>query len=178
MSGVEFLRLPRQSEAVYGHRVCPYALAVPIELPKHRNDACPFCTNIIGGNQTAIVFEDEAVFAFLNPRQFGTGHTLVIPRRHVPTVLDLEATDMLALAAQVHRIARAISLAFDPSGLNIFQNNVVTAGQPVAHYHVHIVPTYPGAEPGRIFHSEDFERTPYEERVVTAARIVEQLSTL
>jgi histidine triad (HIT) family protein len=151
---------------------------MPIELPQHRNDTCPFCTNIMGGSQTAVVFENDAVFAFLNPRQFGLGHTLVIPRRHAPTVLDLEAGEMAALAAQVHRIANAISLAFDPSGLNIFQNNGVTAGQTVAHYHVHIVPTYPGAEPGRIFHSEDFERTPYEERLATAARIIEQLATL
>jgi diadenosine tetraphosphate (Ap4A) HIT family hydrolase len=41
---------------------------------------------------------------------------------------------------------------------------------------VHIVPSYPGDPPGRIFRSEDFERTPYEELLQIAARIASKLT--
>ena len=141
---------------------------MPFELP--RNERCPFCRNIAGEIESAVIVDDGATFAFVNPRMFGLGHVLIIPKRHAPTVLDLSATEMTRLAVQVRRIARAITKAFDPSGLNIFQNNGVTAGQTVAHYHVHIVPTYPGDQPG-VFLSEQYQRTPIDERLKVAAQI-------
>jgi histidine triad (HIT) family protein len=142
---------------------------MPIELPVQ--ERCPFCRFANAEGDVVAVDEVDGTLAFLNPRQFGKGHVLVIPKRHAPTVLDLEAAEALSIMRQVHRIANAISKAFDPSGLNIFQNNGLTAGQMVPHYHVHIVPTYPGDQPGRIFNSADFERTPLEYRQELAAAI-------
>lgn len=144
---------------------------MPLEIPTHER-GCPFCGNMAGNNQCAVVSETESTFAFLNPRQFGTGHVLVIPKRHTATLLDLSPEEALAIMSQVHRLAGAIAKAFDPAGLNVFQNNGITAGQTVAHYHVHIVPSYHGDPPGgRIFRSEDFERTPYEDRLEIAKKI-------
>jgi histidine triad (HIT) family protein len=148
---------------------------MPFELPQHRDNVCPFCTNIMGGNQTAVVHQDDATFAFINPRMAGLGHTLVIPRRHASTLLDLDAAEAQAIMRQIHRIANAIARAYDPAGLNVYQNNGVTAGQTVAHYHVHIVPSYPGDEPGRIFNTREVERSPIEERLQVAARIQAEL---
>ena len=143
---------------------------MPIEVPTHER-GCPFCGNLEGRNQSVLVETLEDTFAFLNPRQFGKGHVLVVPKRHAPTVLDLQPEEALAVMRHVHRLAAAINKAFDPAGLNIFQNNGLTAGQTVAHYHVHIVPSYPGDPPGRIFHSSEIERTSYEYRLDLAARI-------
>ena len=148
---------------------------VPFELPQHRDNRCPFCTNVMGGNQMAVVYQDEETYAFVNPRMSGLGHLLVIPKRHAATLIDLELAEAQAIMRQVHRLAHAITRAFDPSGINVFQNNGVTAGQSVAHYHVHIVPSYPGDPPGRIFDSASTERTPIEERLVIAARIAAEL---
>jgi histidine triad (HIT) family protein len=100
----------------------------------------------------------------------------VIPRRHASTILDLEAAEAAAIMHQVHRLANAIAKAYDPAGLNIFQNNGVTAGQSVPHYHVHIVPSYPGDPAGRIFRAEEFERRSHEELVDIADRIRSQLT--
>ncbi len=151
---------------------------MPLELPQHER-GCPFCRNIEGWTEAVVVENLAESFAFLNPRQFGRGHVLVIPKRHAPTVLDLTSAEAVAIMRQVHRLAAAIAKALDPSGLNIFQNNGLTAGQMVAHYHVHIVPSYPGDPPGgRIFRSADFERTPYEERVALAERIRRHLVPL
>jgi histidine triad (HIT) family protein len=129
----------------------------------------------MGGNQMAVVYEDDVTYAFVNPRMSGLGHLLVIPKRHASTLLDLDVTEAQELMRQVHRLSHALMKAFDVSGLNVFQNNGVTAGQTVAHYHVHIVPSYPGDPPGRIFNSAETERTPLEERLAIADRIRAQL---
>jgi histidine triad (HIT) family protein len=127
-------------------------------------------------NRFAVVEELAETVAWLPPRQHGLGHVLVIPKRHASTVLELAEQEALAVMFHVHRVAHAISRAFDPAGLNIFQNNGLSAGQTVPHYHVHIVPSYHGDEPGRIFKSEDFERVPHEELLITASKIQEKLS--
>lgn len=148
---------------------------MPIEIPFQ--EQCVFCRFVGDLSRFAIIEELPDTIAWLPPRQHGLGHVLVIPKRHATTVLDLQPPEALAVMHHVHRIAHAISQAFDPSGLNIFQNNGTTAGQTVPHYHVHIVPSYPGDPPGRIFKSEDFERVPHEELLETAARIAKHLPT-
>ena len=68
--------------------------------------------------------------------------------------------------AHVVRVARAIRRAFDPDGLNVFQNNGVVGFQTVPHVHVHVLPRYaedgwvppPGAEEVRV-PFESMERT-------------------
>jgi histidine triad (HIT) family protein len=146
---------------------------MPIEVPQR--ERCPFCSNLQGANRFAVVEELPETVAFLPPRQSGRGHVLVIPRRHAATLLDLDAGEAVAIMRQVHRVANAIARAYDPAGLNIFQNNGVTAGQTVPHYHVHIVPSYPGDPEGRIFRSEDVERTPHDELLLIAEQIRSQL---
>jgi histidine triad (HIT) family protein len=146
---------------------------MPILVPER--DSCAFCNNISGANRFVVVDELDDVVAFLPPRQHGTGHVLVIPRRHASTLLDLDSAEAVAIMRQVHRIAGAIARAYDPAGLNVFQNNGVSAGQSVPHYHVHIVPTYPGDPPGRIFRNEEFERREHEELLEIAETIRAQL---
>lgn len=146
---------------------------MPIDVPQP--ERCPFCNNIAASTHLALVEELEDTIAFLPPRQHGTGHVLVIPRRHAPTLLDLDSSEATAIMRHVHRVAHAIAKAYDPAGLNVFQNNGITAGQTVPHYHVHIVPSYAGDSPGRIFRSEEFERVPHDELLAIAARIIASL---
>ncbi|HEY3116485.1 MAG TPA: HIT family protein [Chloroflexota bacterium] len=150
---------------------------MPIEVPE-LNRNCPFCNYIGDPSRFATVEALPETVAFLPPRQSGKGHVLVIPKRHAPTLLDLEHTEALAIMRHVHRIAHALSKAFDPSGLNVFQNNGVVAGQTVPHYHVHIVPSYPGDLPGRIFSSEGTERMERDELQKIADEIAAYLEPI
>jgi histidine triad (HIT) family protein len=149
---------------------------MPIEIPVLPEDRrCPFCNYAEDSSRFATVEVLKDTLAFLPPRQNGLGHVLVIPRRHASTLLDLEPPEALAIMRHVRRVAHAIARAFDPAGLNVFQNNGITAGQTVPHYHVHIVPSYPGDLPGRIFRSEDVERQSVEELMKIAERIAAHL---
>ena len=70
----------------------------------------------------------------------------------------LAGTESVARLAKT--MAEALELAFDPTGINVFQNNGRASGQTVPHYHVHVVPRYPTSDPGRLFRERDFPLLP------------------
>src|SRR5258706_6782766 len=101
---------------------------MPIDLPELTRN-CPFCNYVVDPSRFATVEELPDTVAWLPPRQSSRGHVLVIPKRHAPTLLDLDPREAQAIMHHVHRIAHALSRAYDPCGINVFQNNGVTAGQ-------------------------------------------------
>jgi histidine triad (HIT) family protein len=146
---------------------------MPFDLPER--EPCPFCQNVAGRSDCAVVERLPATLAFVHPHQFGRGHLLVVTTRHAETILDLEGAEATAVMYHVHRLVRALARALDPAGINIFQNNGVIAGQSIPHYHVHIVPSYPGDAPGRMFRSDDYGPTPLDERLEIAQSIASHL---
>lgn len=102
-------------------------------------------TRIINGEiPAARVYEDAQTLAFLDINPAARGHTLVICKDELPTLLDLPPEHLVALAHTVQRVARALMGALQPDGLNIVQNNGPAAGQVVPHYHVHLIPRWEG----------------------------------
>ena len=153
---------------------------MPIEIPVRK--PCPFCRNL----RDEIVADEERtkrfayiqrlteVAAVVNSYSSSLGHVLVVPVRHAPTVLDLAEEEALSLSKLVRRIAHAVHDAFDPAGLNIFQNNGVASGQSIPHYHVHVVPRYPGDRPELLL-PKNATLLPFEERARVAVRIAKFL---
>jgi diadenosine tetraphosphate (Ap4A) HIT family hydrolase len=74
--------------------------------------------------------------------------------------MDIEPHLLAELHKEAARVGRALVRASGATGLNIFQNNGVDAGQSEPHFHVHVVPRYPGSDPARIFSSKDFNPVP------------------
>jgi histidine triad (HIT) family protein len=86
------------------------------------------------------VFEDERIFAFLDIMPRATGHTLVIPKQPVRTILDIAPDDLAYLMKATQKIARASATVFAADGLTIQQFNEPAGGQVVFHLHVHVIP--------------------------------------
>lgn len=101
-------------------------------------DACLFCSIVAGEIAAAIVLDTPDVVAFLDHRPLFPGHTLVVPRRHVETLRDLDDTTRDVLFAEVQRVAAAVQDATHSQGSFVAMNNVVS--QSVPHLHVHAVP--------------------------------------
>ena len=118
-------------------------------FPMPDGDPCFFC-EIANGNtrQWQIVDEDELTMTLLNGRQFEIGQCLVIPRRHVPTLLDLESSEESAVMSAAKRIARTLVDTYSPDGVLLYQNNGVGSGQEVPHFHLHVVPRQPESDWG------------------------------
>jgi histidine triad (HIT) family protein len=90
------------------------------------------------------VFEDDKAFAFLDIMPRATGHTLVIPKAPVRTILDIAPDDLARMTKVVQAIARAAVKVFEADGLTIQQFNEPAGGQVVFHLHVHIIPRKTG----------------------------------
>lgn len=145
------------------------------DTPVH--DGCPFCDYLAGTTPCAFVTRGSFVSIFMNRAQYERGAILLIPNRHLQTVLDLDDRLILDLHLQAQRTARAMITAFGAVGLNIFQNNGTRAGQTIAHYHVHMVPRYPNSDPTRIFREEDYPHASMDELNQRAAELRSALST-
>ena len=119
------------------------ALIDLIEGAKANQDRCIFCQIVAGKAGASIVYEDAGTMAFMNLRQANQGHVLVIPRRHVEQVYDLDAGLAANLMQTVVAVSKAVRGAFQPAGLNVWQSNGEEAGQEIPHVHFHIFPRWP-----------------------------------
>lgn len=102
------------------------------------------------------VYEDDRAFAFLDIMPRTPGHTLVIPKRPVRTLLDIAPDDLAHVHKVAQKIAKAAVKAFNADGITIHQFNEAAGGQVVFHLHVHVLPRHKGdpLKPAATFHEE------------------------
>ncbi len=116
---------------------------------------CPFCEIVQREDPDAReVYRDEHVVAFFPTEPAVLGHTMVVPREHVPDIWSLSEEKAAQLARATLRLAGAIREAVHPEGLNVIQSNGEAATQTVFHLHVHLVPRWVGDAMGPIWPEE------------------------
>ena len=102
--------------------------------------ACLFCNIVDRTIQSTIVYEDEHALAFQDIHPQAPVHLLVIPKRHVPSVQNLETGDAVILG---HLLQACVKLAkqkgISESGYRIVTNSGPHAGQTVLHLHFHLL---------------------------------------
>ncbi len=86
------------------------------------------------------VYENDKTFAFLDIMPRAPGHTLVIPKAPVRTILDIALDDLTELMKTTQMIARAAVTVFTADGLTLQQFNEQAGGQVVFHLHMHVIP--------------------------------------
>jgi histidine triad (HIT) family protein len=103
---------------------------------------CIFCQ--IAKNQAPAVkvLETPRVLAFLDIAPVHYGHTLVIPKDHFETLLDLPDELWLEMGQVSRRVAQALKRALFARGFNVGMNNFEAAGQVVFHAHLHVIPRF------------------------------------
>ncbi|MDO5535489.1 MAG: HIT domain-containing protein [Propionibacteriaceae bacterium] len=102
---------------------------------------CIFCRIVAGEIPSKQVYADEHAVAFLDLDPFKTGHTLVVPRTHVPDALA-DADVLASIAPAIAATGTLLREKLGASGLNVVSNVGEDAGQSVFHLHVHLVPRY------------------------------------
>lgn len=75
------------------------------------------------------------------------GHTLIVPRRLVPTWFEASREEQHAILDLVEQVRRDLDRSHSPDGYNIGINSGAAAGQTVMHLHVHVIPRYDGDMP-------------------------------
>jgi histidine triad (HIT) family protein len=99
---------------------------------------CIFCQIVAAERPAHVVLDGEEVLAFLDVRPVFPGHTLLVPREHYETLVDLPTPLVSELFVQGQRLAAAVQRGMDADGTFVAMNNVVS--QSVPHVHLHVVP--------------------------------------
>jgi len=99
---------------------------------------CAFCAIVQAPEPAFPVLEDDTTVAFLDHRPVFFGHTLVVPRTHVPSLAELPDDLMGPLFSNARLLARAVEEGLGADGAFVAVNNRVS--QSVPHLHVHVVP--------------------------------------
>ncbi len=101
---------------------------------------CIFCKIAAGEIESEIVHADERVVAFRDTNPQAPTHVLVVPRKHIATIDDIEegdAEDVGRLFLVAAGIARQEGI--DRSGYRVVMNCGEGAGQSVFHIHLHLL---------------------------------------
>ena len=102
------------------------------------DDKCLFCAIVSGEVPATVVYVDPNAIAFLDHRPLFLGHTLLVPRDHVETLVELPSKLVGPLFTAAQSLAQAVPHALGGEGSFVAMNNRVS--QSVPHLHVHIVP--------------------------------------
>ena len=99
---------------------------------------CLFCKMVSGEIQPDIVYENDHILAFRDITPRAPVHVLVIPKKHVPTLADLDNPD---IAAQCLLGARKVAdiEGISDDGYRTVINCKKAAGQEVYHLHLHVL---------------------------------------
>lgn len=103
---------------------------------------CMFCAIVAGDVPADVVLDEPDLLAFLDRRPLFKGHTLLVPRDHVPTLLELPPALRDPFLGAGQRLAAAMVDELGAQGSFVAMNNVVS--QSVPHLHLHVVPRTKG----------------------------------
>lgn len=101
---------------------------------------CLFCRIIAGQSAAERVYESEGAVAFLDVMPAATGHTLVVPKVHAPTLTELDDESIGHLFRVVKTVMTKLGKALHPNAFHVGWNHGSAAGQHVFHLHVHVLP--------------------------------------
>ena len=112
-----------------------------------KSDTCIFCAALARKDDAAtkIVHRGQFNFVILNLYPYTTGHSMVVPYKHVP---DLAACDAETLTEHIQlapRLQIALGRLYKPEGFNLGMNIGRCAGAGVTgHVHMHVLPRWTG----------------------------------
>lgn len=101
---------------------------------------CIFCKIINRQIPSDIVYEDDEIIAFKDVKPMAPVHILVIPKKHIASVMELSQVDEKVVGkvyCVIQKLAKEFNLAED--GFRVVTNCGENAGQTVKHIHFHLL---------------------------------------
>lgn len=122
-------------------------------------EECVFCAIVARRAEASVVVEDETVMVWMDLNPVTRGHLLVVPRTHAVGLEDLDDTTSAHVWSVGHAMARALRRSsLGCQGINLVVCDGAAAFQTVFHFHLHVIPRYPGDGVGEPFKVETHER--------------------
>ena len=108
------------------------------------SEQCVFCEILRKESPASFTYEDDTVVAFMDIQPISHGHMLVVPREHAELMQDLNETVAMRAFRVARRMAALARQTLGAGGVNLFVADGEVAFQDVPHFHVHVIPRYPG----------------------------------
>jgi diadenosine tetraphosphate (Ap4A) HIT family hydrolase len=89
-------------------------------------------------------FEEKNVLVFRDAYPISNGHSLIIPKRHVQSIFELNEDEIRDVFLALKKAKNEIHSNLKPDGFNVGINDGVAAGQTVMHLHIHLIPRFLG----------------------------------
>lgn len=101
---------------------------------------CIFCKITSGEASAQIIYEDSQVVAFQDIHPLAPVHLLVVPRKHISSMVEAAAEDE-GLLGHMMLVARDLAsrFAIEQTGYRLVVNTGVDGGQTVPHLHLHLL---------------------------------------
>jgi histidine triad (HIT) family protein len=100
---------------------------------------CIFCKIVSGDIPSAKVYEDELVYAFRDINPQAPVHVLVVPKKHISSIDDIDRADDLEIAACLRAVKKIAAAENLHEGYRVISNCGPHACQTVPHLHFHIL---------------------------------------
>ncbi len=101
---------------------------------------CIFCKIINNEIPSYTVYEDEFVKVFLDVNPDSNGHLLIIPKKHVLDITEIESETWNHILDITKKMKSLLEEKLEIDGLTLIQNNGMV--QEVKHFHLHLKPYY------------------------------------
>tara|TARA_B100001123_G_scaffold322850_1_gene362308 strand:+ start:245 stop:613 length:369 start_codon:yes stop_codon:yes gene_type:complete len=88
--------------------------------------------------------ENETAVSFLDSYPLTEGHTLIIPKRHISEIFNLDSKEYTDIWEIINATNKSLTDTLSPDGFNIGVNVGKEAGQTIDHAHLHLIPRYKG----------------------------------
>jgi ATP adenylyltransferase len=107
---------------------------------------CVFCAALTGTDaDPLIVFRGSSAFVILNLFPYNNGHLMVVPNRHIASLVDATPDELTEMMDLTRRAEIALREAFAPQGMNMGLNLGKAAGAGILeHLHLHVIPRWAG----------------------------------
>lgn len=99
---------------------------------------CAFCDKV--NTDLRKFYENDLFVAIYNIRPFVDGHSLIMPKRHVDSLLKLNAEEKAGLTSFMDRTVFITLKYADAYQFDVILQEGKAAGQSVAHTHFHVLP--------------------------------------
>lgn len=108
---------------------------------ENKENECVFCKIANREVEVEKIYENDNFFSFPDANPVAKGHSLVIPKKHFKTVLDLPSSlGQEFLDCIKNTTMKLMEENDNMDGFNVVSNNFPSAGQAVHHVHFHIIP--------------------------------------